>query len=186
MKRILIIVFAVASIAGAQETNRNSFAAFQLISQRNIFDPNREPRRPGRSRPSPSRGKVAESFSLVGTMSYDKGEFAFFDGTESDYRKILEPSGTIAGYMVAEITPSGVKLENGKQVVQMKVGSQLQRDGDAWQLVARNESPSTHAEPPAVSGADAEPAGEPAGDSPALPSNDILKKLMQQREQELK
>jgi hypothetical protein len=180
MKRILITVLALSTVAAAQETNRNSFASFQVISQRNIFDPNREPRRPGRTRSSgPGHTRSVDAFSLVGIMSYGKGDFAFFDGTNSEYRKIVEASGAIAGYKVAEITPGGVKLENGKQTVEMKVGAQMQRDDERWQLVARNELP-------AAAPTTSEPASAPVADSSAAEPNEILQRLMQQREQESK
>jgi hypothetical protein len=179
MNRILIALLTLTAVAAAQETNRNSFAAFQVISQRNIFDPNREPRRPGRTRSNTNHAPVVDAFSLVGIMSYGKGDFAFFDGTNSEYRKILEPAGAIAGYKVSEITSNSVKLENGKQVVQMKVGTQMQREEETWRLVAHNELP-------AAAPATSESASAPAADSSASEPNEILKRLMQQREQESK
>ena len=115
-------IWAVAALAmangfaaSAQETNRASqtdFSAFRVISQRNIFNLNRTARRE-RNRTQ----QVGDAFYLVGTMSYEKGTFAFFDGTGSEYRKILQNAGAIAGYKVVEITPTSVRLEiGGKQV----------------------------------------------------------------------
>ena len=34
------------------------------------------------------------TFTLVGTMSYEKGMFAFFDGNQSNLRKVLYQSDT--------------------------------------------------------------------------------------------
>ena len=57
-------------------------------------------------------------------MSYEKGMFAFFDGNNSDLRKVLyqSDSNSIAGYTVAEITLAGVKLQTAdkKQTVQIE------------------------------------------------------------------
>ena len=71
-----------------------------------------------------------DAFALVGTMSYQKGTFAFFDGTSPEYRKVLERDGAIAGYKVAEITPNAVKLEAANKRVEMKVGTQMRHEGE--------------------------------------------------------
>src|SRR5271167_1737375 len=85
---ITALAMAGGLTAQAQQTNRASeadFSSFQVISERNIFNPNRTARHRGGNRPQP----VADAFALVGTMSYAKGAFAFFDGTSSDYRKAV-------------------------------------------------------------------------------------------------
>ena len=125
----------------AQQTNRTGvadFSNFQVISERNIFNPNRTARHRRDNRPQ----RVADAFSLVGTMSYAKGTFAFFDGTSSDYRKVVQNAGTIAGYKVTDITPTAVKLANGDKQVVMKVGTQMRREEKgSWQLAATSELP---------------------------------------------
>ena len=167
-------------VASAQETNDTGqvgFSVFQVISQKNIFNLNRTGRRRDRSRTQ--RG--GDAFSLVGTMSYDKGTFAFFDGTGSEYKKVLQNDGAIAGYKVAEITPISVKLETGGKQVTMKVGTQMRReDRGTWQLVASSELPQ-----PSVDDA-ASAASDTANDSSSDEPNDVLRRLMQRREQELK
>ena len=121
----------------------HDYSSFQIIADRNIFDPNRYPhttRSRGRSI-SPS----APGFSLVGTMSYRKGMLAFFDGNESDYRKVLSLNGTIAGYKVVEITLHGVKLASTNKPVEMKVGAQMRQEGKGeWQLAGSGELPASH------------------------------------------
>ena len=172
--------------AAAQTTNApaaTNYSSFQIIVDRNIFDPNRyahTPRSRGRSI-SPS----APWFSLVGTMSSRQGMLAFFDGNDSDYRKVLSPDGAIAGYKVVEITLHGVKLEAAGKPVAMKVGAQMRQEGKGeWQLAESGELPAATAgnEAPAT---DETSAAGPASGSASEP-NDVLKKLMQQREQELK
>ena len=175
------LALARSFTASAQETNRvnqTDFSSFRIISQRNIFDPNRTARH--RDRSGQSR-KAADAFFLVGTMSYDKGHFAFFDGTRSEYRKVLQSTGAIGDYQVAEIQPNSVKLEAGGRQVEMKVGTQMERqDAGGWQLVANSELPS----------AAVDNTTSTANDTANPPSsgevNDVLKKLMQQREQEMK
>ena len=182
---IIGLALTTGVTAVAQETNQvhqTGYAAFRIISDRNIFDQYRVARRHETGRPSGSTGEwKGDAFSLVGTMSYAKGEFAFFTGTNSEYRRVVRPDGAIAGYTVTEIRPQSVKLENDGQTVEMKVGTELRRNDDGgWQLVAASELP-------AASGGQA--AASPAEQAPSSSggqANDVLEKLMQQREQELK
>jgi len=146
------------------------FAAFKIISERNIFDPNRSPRRGGGP---PVRAKTVESVTLVGIMSYGKGDFAFFNGTSSDYKKVLKPSDTIAGYKVASISANSVKLASGEKQVELKIGSQLRREDEGeWKL---SSPPETYSAASATSSAGAVSDGS---------ESEVLKRLMQRREQE--
>jgi len=176
---ITALVIIGGPAARAQQTNsanQADFANFQVISERNIFNPSRTARHRARGR----QGPAADAFSLVGTMRYTKGIFAFFDGTTSEYKKVVENSGTIAGYKVTDITPSSVKLASGGKQFTMKMGTQMRREEKgAWQLVASSELPAETTD--TVDSASTEPA---ANDS-STEGNDVLKRLMQQREQEL-
>src|SRR5262245_38315845 len=54
-------------------------SAFRIVSERNIFNANRSG---GTVRSTSSRRPVrVETFALVGTMAYEKGVFAFFEGS---------------------------------------------------------------------------------------------------------
>ena len=185
--KLTIIGLALVSslTAGAQETNplrQADYAAFRSISQQNIFNQYRVARRRETSRSkSTTPARMGEAFLLVGTMSYAKGDFAFFDGTSAEYRQIVPPEGVIAGYKVTEIKPASVTLESSGQKFEMKVGTQLRRDDEGvWQLVGARELPATP-----TGGAVASPV-VPASSSAGDDVNDVLKKLMQKREQELK
>jgi hypothetical protein len=169
--------------AAAQQTNApagTNYSSFQIIAERNIFDPNRHPRTSRSNRRTTSRS--ATTFSLVGTMSYKNGMLAFFDGTDSDHRKVLTQNGVIAGYKVVEITLHGVKLESAGKPVEMKVGAQMRQESKGeWQLAGPGELPASTAENEVTASNETPPS---AGSSSE--GNDVLKKLMQQREQELK
>ena len=181
-------------------TNYAAFSGF--IAVRNIFNPARFAinNMPSRGPITPPRAGPA--FSLVGTMSYEKGMFAFFDGNNYDLRKVLYASDTnsIAGYTVAEITPAGVQLQSAdkKQTLRLKIGDVMRQNGDAWQLSGQGDlsvgvvggfGTGGGSAAPGVTGNTSVPeagsAPSPAP-SPALEGNDTLRKLMQQRQQELK
>ncbi len=109
-------------------------AAFRIIAERNIFNANRSG---GTVRPpTPTRRPATvEVFALVGTMTYEKGTFAFFEGSRSDYTKVLKADGIIAGHKVVEIQANGVKLDFGGKELELPVGSQMRREDEgAWQI----------------------------------------------------
>ncbi|MBI3849749.1 MAG: hypothetical protein HY298_05595 [Verrucomicrobia bacterium] len=215
---LLALLLVAGPLATAQQTNapaRLNYESFKLITDRNIFNPNRTSRSPGIVRRETRPEVRAESFALVGTMSYEKGLFAFFDGTSSEYRKVLKRADTIAGYKVEDITPNHVRLASGTNEIDLPVGMQMRREEEGgWLLSARTETPAaapsqTNVARPALPTATAG-AGQPAvataaeptivvidGQSETIVTNaepqtasggsedDILTKLRQRREQEL-
>ena len=178
---IFVLLLATGMIGRAQNTNavaRPDYQSFKIITDRNIFDPNRSSRssRPRTEGPRPAR---VESFALVGTMSYENGTYAFFDGSGSSFRKAVKTGDVIAGHKVAEISADRVKLEVNGQQIELGVGVQMKKqDEGEWQLSGRAESFGTSA--PAT--ATAEKSDSASGGE----ESDVLKKLMQKREQELK
>jgi hypothetical protein len=142
---ILALLLATLLPASAQSTNgpaRPDYSAFRLITERNIFNPRRYAR--SGPRPRETRPTIREAFTLVGTMSYEKGPFAFFEGTRSEYRKVLQPDGAIAGYKLTCVQPSYVKLATATNEVQLRVGMQLRRsDEGGWQMAEAEPPPST-------------------------------------------
>jgi len=149
------------------------FSAFKLVTDRNIFDPNRAPHRPSGSQPPP---KIANSFALVGVMSYEKGTFAFFDGNSSEYQKAVKVNDTVAGYKVTRIEPNSVSLLAGTNHVELRVGMQLRREeGGAWIPSSQSEIYAANSTPSASAHADSSSNGA---------DNDILERLRKKREQE--
>ena len=180
---------AICGPASAQPTNAPAttnaadYSSFRIVVERNIFDPNRYAHTSRSHKHANSRS--APSFSLVGTMNYRNGMIAFFDGNDPDYRKVVSPDGVIAGYKVVKITQRGVKLEAAGKPVEMKVGAQMRQEVKGeWQLADSGDLPAaTTGNETAAS--DETPAASTTPSSASEP-NDVLKKLMQQREQELK
>jgi hypothetical protein len=165
-----------------------SFDEFKIITQRNIFDPNRSApgqRRRNEDRPKPTR---IDYMNLVGAMSYEKGRIAFFDGTSSEYRKSVKPGDSIAGYKVANVTASKVTLESGDKKVELPVGGQMKRvDEGEWQV---NQSPESFASSGGSSSAGSSTtstsstgSGTQSGSSADEPS-EALKRLLERRRNE--
>ncbi|HZL44463.1 MAG TPA: hypothetical protein VFD66_14430 [Verrucomicrobiae bacterium] len=136
---LLCMVAAITLSTGAQTpaaSRPQDFAAFKIISERNIFDPNRRPHLS--SGPAP---KIVDSFALVGTMFYGTNSLAVFEGSHSEYRKVLEPGGSIAGQVLRQIGPEAVKLSSGSNELELKVGMQMRRNEDGqWSVGNQPES----------------------------------------------
>lgn len=137
--------FGLWTSSAAQNTNgapgRPDYSNFEIIPKKNIFNPRRSPAYVPRERTPTVYRKTPESFALVGVMSYGKGPMAFFDGTRSDYKKVLKPNDSIGGFKVTAIDDSSVKLASSTNEIEVQVGMQLAREeGGDWKLSVRPES----------------------------------------------
>ena len=153
----LIILAVLLALAGGltvqSQSNRNSngvpgssdYGQFsRFISDRNIFDPNRIQRSGGtrivRTRPT-RRTAGAPYVTLVGTMSYEKGLFAFFDSNNEDMKKIVGAGDEIGIYTVKDIAKNMVTLAGkDKKEFSMKVGEQMRQEGGVWQVTEAIDS----------------------------------------------
>lgn len=194
LRTYIFVLVLSAAIARAEETNtvRNaqapaavepgSFDEFKIITQRNIFDPNRSaPGQPRRSQET-ARPKRIDYVNLVGVMSYEKGRFAFFDGSSSEYRKSVKPGDSIAGYRVADVTQTKVTLERGDKKLELPVGGQLKREDDGeWRVNAAPESFASSGS--SSSGSTSESSGSSSSSGSSEEANPILKRLLEQRRQ---
>ncbi len=173
------------------------FAEFRLIGDRNIFNPNRSPRSNRGGRGGPERKPVKiETFTLVGLMTYDRGDVAYFDSSASAFRKSVRTNDTIAGYRVTSLTPTEAKLEADGKTIVAHVGTKFRRtDGGPWETAAAGGTFSVEPKPETASAdgsKDVEPSSDDATDKETSGGgsggavNDVLKRLMQKREQETK
>jgi len=184
---LLVSLAAPAAALGVDSTNttggassRTDYVSFRVVSERNIFDPRRSGRSSGRAiaRVEPERRVRMERFALLGTMSYEKGRYAFFDGSGSDFRKVAKPDDLIAGFKITEVAPTCVKLEmtNG-QIIELCVGMQMKKleEGD-WQLAGKADAADGTSRPATSSSSVSSVSGPEA--------EDVLKRLQERREQE--
>lgn len=189
----LLAVVGGSSLAAAQPTNapvQRDFPSFRIIAERNIFNTTRSGRSTAAAAPRETRRAArTDSFTLVGTMDYAKGSVAFFDGSGSEYRKALRSEATIAGYQLVSILPDAVELAQGSNTVHLRIGAQMRREeGGEWRaadLTAATDSSQPDSE--VADTTDGVTASEPSGDGGAGDGeSEVLKRLMQQREKELK
>jgi hypothetical protein len=194
--RIILLAAVVLThgvLARAQSNSvpgATDYAAFStFVTARNIFDPNRQPHYTSAPRTyTHTRTHVSASapaFTLVGTMSYEKGVFAFFDGNNPDLKKVLPANEKIADYTVTQIAPDRVTLESAdkKERLELKVGDVMRQENSKWTLSSGGELPvGMSGVVPTVSSAGGDNlAAEP---SPALGQNEVLKRLMELRKKE--
>lgn len=184
---LLVLLAAPVAAMGIDSTNsdgsvssRTDYVSFRIVSERNIFDPRRSGRSSTRAftRAEPERQVRSERFALLGTMSYEKGRYAFFDGSSSDLRKVAKPADSIAGFKITEVAPTCVKLEmtNG-QILELCVGMQMKkREDEDWQLAGKADSAEGTGRSTSSSSSTAAASGPE--------SEDVLKRLQQRREQE--
>lgn len=158
--------------------------SFAILTQRNIFDPNRRaPRKSTERAPEPVRQPRVDTFALTGVMSYAKGTFAFFDGSSSMYREAVQAGDKFAGYTIQDITPDLVKLQKDDKSVELKVGEQMQReDAGEWKITsnATFTRPSGSKTTTTTTSDSASTA-----DSHADEPSDALQRLLQKRKKEM-
>jgi len=200
LTRVKIILLAAFALTNGMFVRAQSngvpgaadYAKFSsFVTERNIFDPSRVPHtgytprvRTTRTVTRPTRvSNSAPAFSLVGTMSYEKGVFAFFNGNNSDLKKVLPVNAKIAGYTVLKISQGRVLLESDdkKEQLELKVGDVLREDGGKWALSGAGELPTGTS---SATAAGSSAGGETVAPSAALNQNDVLKRLMELRKKE--
>ncbi len=112
--------------------------AFQVITEQNIFNANRSGGKVVLPSQRPAR---IEYFTLVGTMAYEKGAFAFFEGSNSEFTKVMKANGVIAGHKLMDIYASSVKIEADGKEIELPVGSQMRREDEGtWHLAETSRS----------------------------------------------
>ena len=177
------------------------FESFQLIPDRNIFNPNRSARASRTNREPPPRETRVDTLALVGSMSYTKGDFAFFDGSSSEFRRVLKAGDSIAGFQLRSIGRNSVQLESAGKTQELAIGSHFRREeAGEWQLVAESAPASSFASggagrgsrPGSATGESKDSSSTGADTATATTSDsgggadDVLQRLMKKREQEMK
>lgn len=160
---------------GAAVAPANSFEAFRVMTDRNIFNANRTSRTRGTPDEKPAR---VDTIALVGTMNYEKGLVAFFESPDASFRKTVRVGDAVAEFKVERITSEGVDLVRDGGPMALRVSQQLRRvEGGDWSLfVPPDAAPNT---PGLRSPTAPAPAEVPAD------ASDVLKRLLKKRDKQL-
>ncbi len=166
------------------------FESFSFILDNNIFDSNRQDRErlEAERRRNQQRSIPVDRFALVGTMHNEGEAFAFFTGSDQDFRSVLNVGQAIAGYNVKSITKEIVELERNEEVIEFRIGMEMTRQGsEDWTLIENSRSDwgklggSSRSTRPSSSNASSTSKPAPlSGDK-----SDILRKMMERRKQQM-
>lgn len=183
---------------GDAQTAESGFNAFRLIRTRNIFDPERRPIQSGTvaQRPQAAPPPRSNYVSLTGTMTTTGKKLAFFAGSAAEYNRVIGLQEVIAGYTIADILPTQVKLERDGKPTVVNVGQQIPLAASGTPPAAPIATPPSGADtPPQGAGTPPESATPPTGtpaDSPASTSSppttdksEVLRRMMEARQKEL-
>jgi hypothetical protein len=167
------------TLGGTNGPAQLNYAAFKIISDRNIFDTTRSSRS-AQNRRNSQRPARTDTLTWVGVLSSEKGTFAFFDGSSSEFRKVLETGKSVAGHKITSINPQSVTLTTTNNTIELRVGSQMRREDGDWRVAGGSGSAA------ALQASTTAESGEPSSSASADDESDVVKKLMRLREQELK
>jgi len=187
MKALAFALLALLSGGSGWAQNAGKppgYEGFQFARTRNIFDPNRQARpEPSRGGPSPTVATRQNFLMLTGTMVTEGKSRAFFSGGSSDANKVAAVGETVSGYKVIAIESAQVQLEKGGQSTPLGVGKQLTLEG----MVSLPVEPGPVTESSAPGGRPSPPVSPAAAPSSSPPASgsDVLKKMMERRQQEM-
>jgi len=181
----LISVYLAAQESESAPTETGpSFENFELIWQRNIFDPSRRKQveEPVVRAPEP----VVYEFSLLGTLVTENNSYAFFEGNRSSLSGVVKQGESFEPFIVQAISTTSIQLVSGEENIPLKIGMTLRREEEQdWNVIdSESVGPSS-----GRSSDDSRPLAskseEHDEETVDEDSNDVLKRLMEQRKQEL-
>jgi hypothetical protein len=175
-----------AATPSTSSASGTSFKAFEILNQRNIFDPTRVPFRP-QIGPRPTPKPRPDSISFVGVFMSDETHLAIFDSSLPGVGGKSYSSGDVVGGLkLLSFDTEHAQLQDGNRTLDLPVGSALsRRPNEEWRLAgaggtltvaSEDETPGDSAD--VTSGTAVAPPPAPAGMS------DMVKKMMERRQKE--
>ena len=177
---------AVAQSAKQTWTQDETFEAYRVVIDRNIFDPNRRQKREGPPPPAPAAAPAParEHIDLTGVLLSAEATVAFFEGSREEYAKVLKAGDTIAGHTLTGINSDRVVFAKGEGTFELPVGGRLKQTGDEeWQVQEREGALGTQVS--LGSGDSTSTTGSSGSDSTSSSGSDLLKRMLERRKKEL-
>jgi len=205
-----LLVEPVPSLLAAE--GKEAWDAYRILVDRNIFMRYRRAPRPDRPldpQPAAPRPPAAPQFVLTGTARSGDGFIAFFEESRTGDTARVAVGQTVGEAVVTAITLDGVEVAKGETTRTIRIGDDLEGRAVERPHQATPSPPPAVPTPPAEEAKAAEPAGADdspeAGPSPAegKPADDpteaeppsqsgdadiaeILERMRQRREEELR
>ena len=160
---------------------KDAWAKYEIILQRNIFSRNRRAFRPQESREEPQQVAMPnpESYYILKGIVQEDNEFiAFVEDKRGGTVLQLRQGDNVARGVIKTLNLDTLEYEMGDQVTTVRLGSDLEGGYGAVtsaDVMEWSQTPTTTA-PPAQSGSQPPPSGDEA---------EILRRLMEQRKQQL-
>lgn len=170
-----------APVAAERDTaEQNTWAQYQIILQRNIFSRQRGPvRQRSTDRPRPVITRDPESYLVLKGIVQQDGTFiAFVENTQTNGVLILREGDSIARGSVKNFSLDSVEYQLGDNTVNVTIGHDLEGGQGTLpmsRLLQMSATTPTTSDPNA-------PAAQP---TPSGDEAEILKRLMEQRKQQL-
>jgi hypothetical protein len=180
-------------------TSGTGYGAYQLVQMRNMFDPNRYPNSMAAQRVAPVRTdspppRATDYVALTGVMVTGDNELAFFSGSRPDYDRVLQLNGEVAGATVTKITLTNIEVDrDGKKIV-VGLGQTVPFDANSAPGVPPANSASSgggiggfgFGGQGAGPGAGGDTQGSPAAPTISSSLSDVMRRMMERRQQQLK
>lgn len=157
-----------------------AFSSFSLVTERNIFDPDRRPhsRDSAPVNVSPPSRTLPPVLTLTGVLLADNDKTVFLTGSRAGLSGVFRPGDMVSELTIRDVATDKITVETAAgQVVSWAVGASLKHENGNW-------IPSDASASPAGQAVEA-PAGESAAATSGDSAMDILRRLQEKRKKEL-
>lgn len=183
VRLFILVVLSSISLVSAQQPQSSYEQEFEILTQKNIFSRQRliHPAIDNEvAEPNIVQPKAYSSYILIGVSSVNGNWYAFFENLITGDCQIIGVRDEFEGGVVENIDAGGVDYCRGEETIKLVLGSDMK---GLTEIDYDLQMPS---------GVDPEQAGRQQQEIVSPPTtggssvSDVLKKLMQRRNQELK